>query len=468
MSPTASPAASPDASPAFAIPDVSPALLARYDVPGPRYTSYPAVPDWRGAFDGATWARHLAVLGDGGDAARPLALYLHLPFCAARCLYCGCNATVTTRRTVVDRHLDRLAAELELVGRAIGGRPRVAEMHWGGGTPNFLEDDQLERMYALLAARFDLAGAACSVEADPRLVTPSQLARLVALGFRRISYGVQDLDPRVQAAIGRVQPEAQVREAVRLAREAGFTGLNVDLIYGLPLQTPDTFRRTIAGALALAPDRVACFGYAHVPWMRPHQKRIDADTLPVAWDRFGLFRAAVRGFTEAGYRWLGIDHFALPDDPLARAADAGALHRNFMGYTTREGERLLGVGMSAISEVDGWFAQHHGELGDWQRALDDGQWPLMRGHVLSADDRRRGAAIAHLMCHAELPRARWVDDDGRFAERLAPLVEDGLVVLEPSRLVVTPLGRFFLRNVAFLLDGYRTGAEPVARYSRAV
>ncbi|MEN9818413.1 MAG: hypothetical protein RLZ32_2293 [Gemmatimonadota bacterium] len=450
------------------IPEVSPALLARYDVPGPRYTSYPAVPDWRGALDGASWARHLAALGRPDAGAHPLALYLHLPFCAARCLYCGCNATVTTRRAVVDRHLDRLAAELALVGGAIGARPRVAELHWGGGTPNFLEDDQLERMYALLAARFDLTGAACSVEADPRLVTRSQLERLVALGFRRISFGVQDLDPRVQAAIGRVQPEAQVREAVALARAAGFTGLNVDLIYGLPLQTPDTFRRTIDGALALAPDRVACFGYAHVPWMRPHQKRIDADTLPVAWDRFTLFRAAVQGFTAAGYRWLGIDHFALPADPLAQAADAGALHRNFMGYTTRPGERLLGIGMSAISEVDGWLAQHQVELGDWQRAIDDGQWPLMRGHVLSADDRRRGAAIAHLMCNAELPRALWLEDDGQFEARLAPLRDDGLVVLEPGRLVVTPLGRFFLRNIAFLLDGYRAGAEPVARYSRAV
>jgi oxygen-independent coproporphyrinogen III oxidase len=448
------------------VPEVTAALLAKYDIAGPRYTSYPAVPDWRGAFDGTAWSGHLGVLG---TSRAPLALYVHLPFCASRCLYCGCNATVTTRAEIVDRYLVRLYRELDLLADAIGTRPRVVEMHWGGGTPNFLTDSQVEALFERLQRTFGIdARTECSVEADPRLVTCEQLRTFRRLGFSRISYGVQDLDPTVQEAIGRLQPESMVRDVVTLAREEGFAGLNLDLIYGLPHQAPDRFARTIEAALSFAPDRVACFGYAHVPWMRSHQKRIDEQALPVAGERFALFRQAVTRFTGAGYRWIGIDHFALPDDPLALAADAGRLHRNFMGYTTRSGEHLLGVGTSAISEVDGWFVQNAPELGPWQRAIDAGELPVARGHVMSDDDRARGEAIAHLMCNAELPYDLFPVDVDALVDRYEQCAADGLVTFESDRLCVTPLGRFFLRNLAFPLDAYRGAADGARRFSRAV
>lgn len=448
------------------IPDVSPALLAKYDIPGPRYTSYPAVPDWRGAFDATAWGGHLRTLG---TTEAPLALYVHLPFCASRCLYCGCNATVTTRSEIVDRYLTRLYRELDMLAHAIGAAPRVVEMHWGGGTPNFLTDMQAEKLFSRLQDTFGIdARTECSVEADPRLVTREQLRTYRQLGFSRISYGVQDVDENVQDAIGRVQPVDMVRSCVEMAREEGFSGLNLDLIYGLPRQSPSSFARTIETALEFNPDRVACFGYAHVPWMKSHQKRINEGELPRAWDRFALFRDAVRRFTDDGYRWIGIDHFARPDDPLALAADAGRLHRNFMGYTTRSGEHLLGVGTSSISEVDGWFAQNAAELGPWQRDIDAGHLPMTRGHVLSDDDRQRGAAVSHLMCNAELPFDLFVGDIDELVDRYEQFARDGLVVFETDRITVTPLGRFFLRNLAFPLDAYRGAADGPRRFSRAV
>lgn len=450
----------------LSVPEVSPALLAKYDIPGPRYTSYPAVPDWRGAFDAEAWAGHLRVLGST-DA--PLALYVHLPFCASRCLYCGCNATVTTRAEVVDRYLVRLYRELDMLAAAIGDRPRVVEMHWGGGTPNFLTDPQVEALFTRLQDTFGIdARTECSVEADPRLVTREQLRTFRRLGFSRISYGVQDVDGSVQEAIGRIQPVDMVRACVDMAREEEFSGLNLDLIYGLPRQTPESFARTIETALSLEPDRVACFGYAHVPWMKAHQKRIDESELPRAWDRFTLFRQAVRRFTDEGYRWIGIDHFARPEDPLALAADAGRLHRNFMGYTTRSGEHLLGIGTSSISEVDGWFAQNAPELGPWQREIDAGHLPITRGHVMSDDDRVRGAAVSHLMCNAELPFDLFPDDIDSLVDRYEQFAADGLIVFETDRISVTPLGRFFLRNLAFPLDAYRGAADGPRRFSRAV
>jgi oxygen-independent coproporphyrinogen III oxidase len=445
---------------------IDPSLLPRYDVPGPRYTSYPAVPDWTGAFDEACWRGHLASLA---DAEAPLALYLHLPFCASRCLYCGCNATVTTRDEIVDRYLNRLERELAIVGEAIGTRPRVAEMHWGGGTPNFLNAAQLDRLVAMLQGPFRIdARTECSIEADPRLVTSDQLAQLRALGFSRISFGVQDLDPTVQEAIGRVQPTSMIRDVVHAARDAGFGGINVDLIYGLPFQTASTFLATIRETIELSPDRVACFGYAHVPWMRPHQRRMDESALPVARERFALFREAVDQFQDAGYRWIGLDHFAKPEDPLALAADAGRLHRNFMGYTTRSGEHLLGVGVSAISEIGGWFMQNAPELGGWQREIDEGRLALARRHVMSEDDVAHGKAIAHLMCNAELPFDLFTGDVERLTDRFEAFAKDGLVEFETDRVVVTQLGRFFLRNLCFALDAYRGEAVGGQRFSRAV
>jgi oxygen-independent coproporphyrinogen-3 oxidase len=448
------------------VPQVGPVLLARHDVAIPRYTSYPAVPDWTGGCDATAWKTHLSSL-DGSMA--PLALYVHLPFCASRCLYCGCNATVTTRTEVVDRYLDRLEREIGMVAAAIGDPPQVVEMHWGGGTPNFLDEAQLARLVAMLRSAFAIdATTECSVEADPRLVSRWQLEELHQLGFSRISFGVQDLDPAVQDAIGRIQPASLIEEVVAQARGAGFSGINFDLIYGLPRQTAEGFERTVATALALSPDRVACFGYAHVPWLRAHQKRIDAAELPLGDVRFALFRRAVEQFVGAGYEWIGLDHFAKPDDPLARAAESGRLHRNFMGYTTRIGQHLLGLGTSAISEVNGWYVQSAPELGEWQRTIDAGTLSVARAHMMSDEDVLRGAAIAQLMCNAELPYALWSGGRRELEERFEPYAIDGMVRFDHDRVRVTPLGRFFVRNLCAALDAYRCSADGPSRFSRAV
>ncbi|MCU0636092.1 MAG: oxygen-independent coproporphyrinogen III oxidase [Gemmatimonadaceae bacterium] len=432
--------------------DLPRALVDRYDVPGPRYTSYPSVLHWQTPIDGSSYRDVLRTVG--GDE-EPLALYVHLPFCASRCTYCGCNATVTQRPEVVSAYLDRLDRELAMIEAELGHGRRVQQMHWGGGTPNFLSEPQLVRAFAMLATRFAFAaGAELSIEADPRLVTRSQLRWLRGLGFSRLSYGVQDLDADVQQAIGRVQPESVVRAACDLAREEGFTELNIDLIYGLPRQTPASFARTIGTVLGLQPERVACFGYAHVPWQRPHQKRIEERSLPSSHTRLDLFRVAVERFTSAGYAWLGLDHFARPDDPLAVAAQERRLHRNFMGYTTMPATHLLGVGVSAIGDLGGHYVQNSARLGAWQRSIDANELPVMRAHRLSADDVARRAAIHHLMCNLELPVDLLPDDAQALEATFARFVDDGLMERDAAGWQVTPFGRLFLRNLAMPLDAY--------------
>jgi oxygen-independent coproporphyrinogen III oxidase len=440
-------------------------LRARYDVPLPRYTSYPAVPDWTGGVSAASWMEHLGTLDPVRDA---IALYVHLPFCASQCLYCGCNATVTRRDDVKERYLDRLAREIAMVRSAIGHRPRVVEMHWGGGTPNALSIAQLVRLHALLHDAFDLsAHSECSIEADPRLVTPAQLVALRQLGFSRISFGVQDLDPVVQKAIGRVQPDGMVTRVMDDARDAGFSGINVDLIYGLPAQTAEGFRRTVERVLALAPDRMACFGYAHVPWMRPHQRRIDDRTLPASDTRVALFHYAVTAMVASGYEWIGLDHFTLPSDPLAAAARAGAVHRNFMGYTTQQSDHVIGLGTSAISDVRGWFTQQAPTLGAWQRAIDAGTLPVVRGHRRTLDDVERASAIMQLMCDRRIAASTFHALSARSGADIEHFLADGLLRGDGDTYAVTSLGQFFLRNISAALDAYRSVGDQ-SRFSAAV
>ena len=448
---------------------IAPDRLARYDVPGPRYTSYPTVPAWRAPFGAAEYREALRELARLEQD--PVSLYVHLPFCGYRCHYCACNVTLATRTDVVDRYLDQVERELDLVTAIVGHGRRVLQLHLGGGTPNFLTVGQLGRLGDLLERRFAFAPAAeRSVEADPRRVTREQLEALRASGFQRISYGVQDFDPVVQAAIGRLQPEAVVREAVELAREAEFEGINIDLIYGLPAQTAARFERTLDAALALAPDRVACYSYAQVPQVRHNQRLIDATALPSPEDKFHLFRMTVDAFTGSGYEWIGMDHFARPTDDLAFAARERRLHRDFMGYTTRPAPHLLAFGMSAIGEVAGCFVQNVPRTGEYQRVLDAGELPVERGHHLSDDDWNRRRAILHLMCNLELPYGLVPPPEEESHACLRPLLDDGLIRALNDRYEVTPTGRYFLRNVAMALDVYLpqqlTAARPV--FSRTV
>lgn len=455
-------------------PRPSPELLARYDRPGPRYTSYPPVTAWS-PMDASAYAARLDTVYAQPES---LSLYVHFPFCAARCLYCGCNAAVTRRAEVIDTFLDRLAREADLVVHHLGDGQRVEQLHWGGGTPNLLDARQLARAHRIVADRFDVgAHGERSIEADPRLVTRAQLDALVALDFDRISFGVQDTDPEVQAAIGREQPLDLVARAVADSRAAGFGGINVDVIYGLPAQTRASFARTLADVVALAPDRVACFGYAHVPWARPHQRRMDAERLPDAVLRAELFAMAVETLVGAGYVWIGLDHFARPDDPLARAARTGRLWRDFMGYTVRPTRHLVGLGPSAIGEVAGAFAQNAAHLGEWQRLVDAGTLPVTRGHALTHDDHVRRRVIVALMCALEAPEALLPPLAAGARAALAELEADGLVERAAGRLRVTPAGRFFLRNVCMAFDATLPGASggeaaPAAgstpRFSRTV
>ena len=448
----------------ISVPDLS-ILLDRYDRAGPRYTSYPPIPSWSAAFGDSDYR---AALADCGGSADPVAVYVHLPFCLARCFYCGCNATVTRDNAVQRRYLDRLEHEFALVGQALGRRPRVDQIHWGGGTPNFLPPDQIVRLAELLAHWFQVApGAALSIEADPRVASADQFELLTRLGFTRLSLGVQDLDPAVQSAIGRGQSELEVREAYAAARAAGFGCINLDLVYGLPGQTRDGFARTLDAVVELQPERIACFGYAHVPWARPNQKRIDAALLPTRDGKLSLFALAVERLTDAGYVWVGLDHFARPDDELAVALAHRVLGRNFMGYTVHPAPHLLGFGMSAIGEVAGRHVQNHARLIGYQRDLDDARLPVVRGHRLTAEDRRRGDAITTLMCNLELPLDRLAGLADDPATLFASFAADGLVRIEDDRLVVTPTGRFLLRNICMALDTY---AQPAGAptYSRTI
>ncbi len=454
-------------------------LLRKYDRPGPRYTSYPTAVEFHGGFDEAAYRERLA------DAARraeePLSLYLHLPFCEARCSFCGCMVVITQKREVAARYLDYLHREIALLAQALGERRHVVQHHWGGGTPSYLSVEQIETLAAVVRRHFDLEkGAEVAIEVDPRVTTDEQLERLRALGFNRLSLGVQDLDPVVQEAVNRIQGEALTRGLFERARALGFESINVDLIYGLPFQTLDGFAHTLETVVAMRPDRLAVYSYAHVPWIRGNQRHIDPADLPPPARKLELFLAATEAFLGAGYRPIGMDHFALPGDELAVAAEAGRLHRNFMGYTTRPATDMVGAGISAIGDVGGAFAQNTKKLSTYYATLDRDRFPVERGYPLDADDQVRRFVITELMCNLGLDVARveqrfGIDFSRYFAteiEELAAaggLVADGLVEVRPDRVQVTTRGRILVRNVCMTFDRYlrrKTAERPV--FSRTV
>jgi oxygen-independent coproporphyrinogen-3 oxidase len=439
-------------------------LLQLYDRPGPRYTSYPTAVEFTERFDERAYREHLA--GAAADTNQPLSLYVHLPFCEARCTYCGCMTIITKKREVAARYLDYLERELAMLAAALNGRRRVVQYHWGGGTPTYLSCAQLERLHGSVAKHFDIdRSGEVAIEIDPRVTTPEQLRVLHALGFNRLSMGVQDFTPEVQEAIGRRQSAALTRDLYDTARTIGFRSINLDLIYGLPLQTPDTFEKTLGSVIAMRPDRIAVYSYAHVPWLRAHQKGINTSDLPDRNTKFELIGAAIDAFGEAGYASIGMDHFALPDDELAVAARERRLHRNFMGYTTRPAGDMVGAGVSAIGDVHGAFAQNVKKLSSYYDALDAGRFPIERGYALSTDDRIRRHVITELMCNFYVDRAATskrfdVAFDTYFQRELAALaarggpVEHGFLTIGPESLEVTDSGRLFVRNVCMQFDKY--------------
>lgn len=445
-------------------------LLRRHSGAGPRYTSYPTAPMWTAETREEDLHAALAT------AKAPWSVYVHVPFCVEQCTFCGCNMVVARRQDAGDRYLDALARRLDRLPLPAERVP-VARIHLGGGTPTWLNPAQLARLYGLLLARFaPIPGAELSVEADPEVTTDEQVHQLAALGVTRLSMGVQSFDPVVLAAVHRPQQHTRVAALMELCRSLGMGSLNLDLMYGLPLQTLQSFDDTIARTLEMRPDRLAVFGYAHVPWLKSHQRQIRAEDLPDPVARMELFLLAHRRLTEAGYQAIGMDHFALRDDALALAQREERLHRNFMGYTTHAELPLLGLGMSAISELDGLYAQEHSHLAGWWRAAEQGEPILEKGCVLSAEDRLRRDVIFGLMCNFTLDKAavsarHGVDFDAHFASelaRLAPLEDEGLVERHPDRLRVTELGRLLVRNVAMVFDPSLQKPTDKPRFSQTV
>jgi oxygen-independent coproporphyrinogen-3 oxidase len=439
----------------------SQALIKKYDRPGPRYTSYPTAPEWTDAFGPGEYEQHLA----RADAETgPLSVYVHLPFCREMCRFCGCNVVATHDRSRADGYLDQLEKEVELVAARLSRRRQVSQLHWGGGTPTFLDSKQLERCHAILARRFEFtADAEKAIEIDPAITKKSQIETLARLGFNRISMGVQDFDGKVQEVVGRIQGEKETRDLVEAARQHGFKGVNLDLIYGLPYQTPETWQRTLDRILDIHPDRMAVFGFAYVPWSKPHQRLLPQEALPRTEQRVELFLGAVESFTKAGYRLIGLDHFALESDELARAQTEGYLTRNFQGYTVRPAADTVAFGMSSISDLGGAYAQNSHKLKEWGDKVSAGVLPVERGAAVTADDVLRRFVINRVMCLLRLDlseveakfgvQAR-ADIAASLAKGVDELVSDGLVTFDGQVLRVLPLGQILVRNVAMLFDAY--------------
>jgi oxygen-independent coproporphyrinogen III oxidase len=452
-------------------------LIGRYDRPGPRYTSYPTAVEFNDTFDEPAYRAQLAAMA---RTSTPISLYLHLPFCEERCSFCGCSVIITRKREVAAEYLTYLHRELAMLAEALGERRQIVQYHWGGGTPTYLSLAQIAALQAVVTCHFDVEeGAEVAIEVDPRVTSVEQLSLLRDLGFNRLSLGVQDFTPAVQEAVNRIQSESLTRTLFDAARDLGFESINVDLIYGLPLQTRDSFGKTADAVVAMRPDRVAVYSYAHVPWIRGHQKYLNPDYLPTAERKIELFVEAMERFRAAGYEQIGMDHFALPTDELAIASAAGRLHRNFMGYTTRPAPDMLAAGVSGIGDVGGAFAQNTKKLSEYYSAIDAGRFPIERGYRLDADDHIRRFVITTLMCNFRVVRSEVesrfpIEFAKYFAHELAELdestVADGFVTIDDAAITVTPLGRLFVRNVAMVFDRHlRARATSAIRvFSRTV
>jgi oxygen-independent coproporphyrinogen-3 oxidase len=457
---------------------LTPELLTRFDVPGPRYTSYPTADRFVEAFSQLDLHQALEMRSQGvSQKIRPLSIYVHIPFCESLCYYCACNKIITKHHEKAEPYLRYLAKEVELYTNAIGMGQSVSQLHLGGGTPTFLSDDELRELMSVLKRSFSfVAGGEYSVEVDPRTVNEQRLALLLELGFNRLSFGVQDFDPEVQKAVHRIQPAAQVFGLVESARKMGFESVNVDLIYGLPKQTPESFDRTLKQVNELRPDRIALYAYAHLPERFKPQRRILAAELPVASSKIAMLSQSMDALMAAGYVYVGMDHFALPDDALAVAKRQGRLHRNFQGYSTQPDCDLIGLGVSAIGRMGGTYSQNAKTMEEYVDMLDHGQMPIVKGLALSRDDLIRRAWIMAIMCQGHVQydafNEGWLIDAKKYfapeLSQLESLQDQGLVELSDSGLKVTPMGWYFVRGVAMVFDKYLQADRNRTRFSKII
>jgi len=466
--------------PTATAPTVTKDLLRRFDVPGPRYTSYPTADRFVEAFGPADYVRALDARASGAaivGGGAPLSLYVHIPFCESVCYYCACNKVITKHHDRAAEYLDALEQDIALHVDHLGRGQAVSQLHLGGGSPTFLSDAELQRLMDTLRSSFRLMpGAEIAIEVDPRTVDEGRLAHLAKIGFNRLSFGVQDFDPDVQQAVHRVQSREMVEQLMTASRGLGFHSTNVDLIYGLPKQTPESLARTVAQVSALRPDRIALYHYAHLPQRFKPQRRIDSQVLPSPEDKLTMLSQAIAGFLAQGYVHIGMDHFALPNDSLAVAKRQGRLHRNFQGYSTQPDCDVIGLGVSAIGRVGATYSQNAKTLPEYYDAMRQRQFPVVRGLALNRDDLLRRAVIMALMCQGRvefesIEVAHLIDMRRYFAsefEALTPLIEMGMVEVDDQAIEVTPLGWYFVRAVAMVFDRNLRADAARERFSRVI
>ncbi len=449
-------------------------LVERFSTRGPRYTSYPTAPQWTDAVDAEVYRQ---VLREHTDPS-PIALYVHIPFCQRLCLFCACNIRLTSKQTLVDRYLDALKQEVATVSDLMGERPKLAQMHFGGGTPTFLKPEELASLIDHLDNHFEsVPGAERSIEVDPRVTTVDHLEMLRSKGFGRLSAGVQDLDEKVQKTVNREYTEEALNQFVASARRLGFSGVNLDLIYGLPYQTEETWQRTLDAIIAIRPDRLAVFGYAHVPWKEIHQKSLEKHGLPSPSERLSLAIQGRRALVNAGYQAIGLDHFALPDDEMAIAFNRGTVHRNFMGYTVQEADSMVAFGVSAIGDFPTAYVHNHLVTDQYIRLMEEEGLAITQGHRLSEEDRLRRYLIVHLMGNfcivpKQIERKFGISFEKHFAteiEQLDQFVEQGVLIRDDTGWHATLAGTFVIRNVAMGFDRYlEADHDGAKRYSRTI
>lgn len=442
--------------------DVDIEILMKYNRPGPRYTSYPTAPHFHTGF-GPQQFKEAILESNQGDPLADVSLYFHLPFCKTLCYYCGCNVVITHNPKRIEEYLHYLKKEIDRLSSLLHPDRKVVQLHWGGGTPTYLSPEQIADIFAYIRSHFNIAGdAEISIEIDPRRLSARHLPTIREVGFNRVSFGVQDFDDEVQQAVNRIQPEALTRQVVEVSRELGFHSINVDLIYGLPYQTVERYSKTIDKIIDINPDRLAVFNYAHVPWLKKHQRVIPTAALPEATERLKILKMVIERLTESGYVYIGMDHFAKPGDELAQALKDHTLYRNFQGYTTRAGAEVYALGITAISQLNSVYAQNVKNTADYYRMIEEGIFPTHVGYRLNEDDKIRRFVITELMCNSRVLKAEvtekfGVDFDSYFAEstpKLQEFIDDGLLTLLPDRIQVHEPGRLVIRNIAMAFDKY--------------
>ena len=454
---------------------ISAKMVRHYNRPGPRYTSYPTVPLWeRGEFAGD----YGEFLREEGKKEAPLSLYVHIPFCSRLCTFCGCNRFITRDQDLVEKYLRALAEELRQTARHLGNRKSVKQFHLGGGTPTHLNVDQLQRLHGMVAEHFDFeADGEMALEAHPRVTRSEQLEALYALGFRRISFGVQDLDRRVQHAINREQSSEQTRHAFYKSRELGYSSINMDLIYGLPCQTMENFQSTMETINAMKPDRLAIYSFAYIPNMfRSHKRAIKEEDLPTVEEKIAIYLASIQFFTQAGYKMIGMDHYAKVDDELAVAQKNHTLHRNFMGYTTLRGLSQIGVGVSAISDFGNGYFQKEKDLTAYMQGVDQGGIPTIRKRILNSDDLLRREVIETMMCHCFLPvpeiekkyQIVFAEYFKNACQAIQTFEAEGLLELKPEGIELSQLGVLFMRNIVMPFDRYLEKTSQIPHFSKTI